>query len=258
MDNRIYKAFDSIHAEDELKRNTRAYISQKLQKRYPRPFFHMKYGVPALCCLFLMLGFAGYRFYITPVAAISIDINPSIELEINPFDRIVSTKSYNDDGARMIEHLNLKHLKYEDAVTRLLENEELEKYLQKDSLIRIAVTSEQESKSTEIQKHISSCAGNRHGRVKCHTGNIEDVEAAHKAGLSFGKYGAFLELQKLDPSVTVEDVQGLTMRQIQDLIDSHTEKDMDIPQNQNESNHERGHAHRGNGMNGKRMHHNTN
>ena len=38
------------------------------------------------------------------------------------------------------------------------------------------------------------------------------------AGVSLGKYEAFLALQKLDPSITLEEVSGLCMCEIQDLI----------------------------------------
>ena len=38
-------------------------------------------------------------------------------------------------------------------------------------------------------------------------------ENAHKAGLSVGKYRAFLELKAKKPEITPEEVQGLTMRQ---------------------------------------------
>lgn len=44
--------------------------------------------------------------------------------------------------------------------------------------------------------------------------------AAHEAGLSCGKYRAFLELQLLDPDITPEAVQGMTMREIRELIES--------------------------------------
>ena len=44
------------------------------------------------------------------------------------------------------------------------------------------------------------------------------MEAAHEAGLSYGKYQAFLALQALDPSVTAEEVQGMTMRELRDRI----------------------------------------
>ena len=43
---------------------------------------------------------------------------------------------------------------------------------------------------------------------------------AHEAGLSFGKYRAYLELKELDPDITPDDIRDLSMREIQDLIDS--------------------------------------
>ena len=36
--------------------------------------------------------------------------------------------------------------------------------------------------------------------------------------MSVGKYRAFLELQALDPSVTAEEVQSMSMREIRDRI----------------------------------------
>ena len=37
-------------------------------------------------------------------------------------------------------------------------------------------------------------------------------------GLSFGKYQKFLNLQELNPSITVEDVKGLTMHEMNQWI----------------------------------------
>mgnify|MGYP006964182038 CR=1 FL=1 len=50
----------------------------------------------AACLLLLFLG--GRQFYFIPTVKISIDINPSMELGVNRFDRIVSVEGYNDDG----------------------------------------------------------------------------------------------------------------------------------------------------------------
>ena len=38
-------------------------------------------------------------------------------------------------------------------------------------------------------------------------------------GLSYGKYRMFQEIQALDPEITAEEVQGMTMRELQDLWD---------------------------------------
>ena len=54
--------------------------------------------------------------------------------------------------------------------------------------------------------------------VHCAQGSQEELEAAHHAGLPFGKYRAYLELQALDPSVTVEDVQGMSMAELRAWI----------------------------------------
>lgn len=46
------------------------------------------------------------------------------------------------------------------------------------------------------------------------------AHGAHEAGLSFGKYRAYLELKELDPEITPDDIRDLSMREIQDMIDS--------------------------------------
>ena len=55
--------------------------------------------------------------------------------------------------------------------------------------------------------------------VYCYSAQGEEVEDAHKAGLSYGKYKAFLEVQELDPNITVSEIQHMTMREIRELID---------------------------------------
>lgn len=45
------------------------------------------------------------------------------------------------------------------------------------------------------------------------------MAAAQEAGLPYGKYRAFLELQALDPTLTPEDVAGMTMKEIRAWID---------------------------------------
>ena len=44
------------------------------------------------------------------------------------------------------------------------------------------------------------------------------LDQAHELGMSCGKYRAFLQLQELDPTITPEQVQNMTMREIRDLL----------------------------------------
>lgn len=61
----------------------------------------------------------GSWLYFTPTAAISIDINPSIELEVNRFGRVLSVTGYNDDGRVLADSLPIKHLGYADAAEQV-------------------------------------------------------------------------------------------------------------------------------------------
>ena len=100
MNNKLKETCDKIHAEEELKEQTKVFIADKtknntkLQKKLA-----YKKIVPAVACfLFLMICFSGYRLYFTQTSVISIDINPSFELNLNRFNRVIYINHYNDDG----------------------------------------------------------------------------------------------------------------------------------------------------------------
>lgn len=49
------------------------------------------------------------------------------------------------------------------------------------------------------------------------------MHEAHDAGVSFGKYRAYLILHDLNPSISLDDIRSMTMREIYDLVDSYDE-----------------------------------
>ena len=70
--------------------HTKEYLSKKIYSRSaaPRPVFRRAAALAAGLVLLFFIG--GSWVFMTPTAYISIDINPSLELGINRFDRIVS------------------------------------------------------------------------------------------------------------------------------------------------------------------------
>ncbi len=225
MNDKLKKAFDQIHAEDELKQSTMEYIRRNAQAQKKPKAKAYRYLVPALACLVFLI--VGSFVYLTPTANISIDINPSIELGINRFDRVVSVKSYNDDGAELKAQLDIKNLKYTEAVEQVMENDTIEALLSKDEILTIGVFGNNVEKSEKILSEVETCTKNERNTY-CYFANTQEVEGAHELGLSCGKYKAYLELHSLDGSITADDVKNMTMREIRDLIsrlssDSETE-----------------------------------
>ena len=82
--NRIQETFDQIHAQEDLKDKTKLFLAQKMRKDARNtPVRPRRMLMAAACLLLLLIGVGGYQIYFTPTAAISIDINPSIELGVN-------------------------------------------------------------------------------------------------------------------------------------------------------------------------------
>ena len=132
IDHKIRSAFDQIQAEDSLKRETKDfYPGSSIEGAHPHS---RRIVVSAACFLAALLGLGGYFSYVTPVSAVSIDVNPSIELEINLFNKVIDVIGYNDDGAELADSLAVRHMDYLDAVNAILEDQTITACLLEDNL----------------------------------------------------------------------------------------------------------------------------
>ena len=214
---KLEASLDQIHAEESLKTSTKKYLFEKVyfkEKKRSSPL--RKFAAAAVCSLAVFIGGGSWLFF-TPTAFISVDVNPSLELGINRFDRIVSVTGYNEDGRALARDLHIKYMDYTDALETLMEDQNMEVYMADNADVVLTVAGDNAAKSSEILDNVESCMS-EHQNVYCHSGNSEEVHHAHDAGLSFGKYQAWQVLQDLDPDITLEEVQDMTMSEIRDLI----------------------------------------
>ena len=218
MHDKIRAAFGEIHAEEDLKAQTRAYLARQAPGHRRRISGRMRL-VPALACFLLVLlaGWGGYHTYFTPSAIISIDVNPSLELGVNRFDKVVSVEGYNEDGAALADAVDVKYMDYAQALTRILDSDAFAPYTSEQASVSIAVFGSDAEKSSEMLSQVEACTAG-YTNTHCYADTMEVAAAAHAVGLSCGKYRAYLELHELDPSVTPADIQGMTMREIRDRI----------------------------------------
>ena len=218
LNNRVKAAFDCIHAEEELKQNTMAFLRQRCyEEKKPRRVPIKPLAAVVVCLLLALAGWDGYSTYFTSVSTISVDVNPSIELEVNRFDAVIRVEAYNEDGADVVSAVDIRFQNYRKALEQLLQDGSMSRYLTPDQVVEITVFGADETRNREMLENLTACTAS-YGNFHCATGDAEVVDEAHSAGLSCGKYRAFSELQALDPDITVEDVKGWTMRQIRDQI----------------------------------------
>lgn len=219
MNNALKELFGPIRAEENLKASTRAFLAERIGNYAETPVKRHRYPAYAAACACLLLVLLGGRWlYFTPTAAISIDINPSLELSVNRFDRVIGVTGFNEDGQALSNALDVKYKNYAQAVEQILRHDSVTALLSGGEVMAITVVGPDGQQSAQILSDIKTCTAGR-GNIDCYSAQPEETVAAHEAGLSCGKYRAFLELQLLDPDITPEAVQGMTMREIRDRID---------------------------------------
>ena len=192
MDKRFAEAVGRVHAAPGLVDHTRAALRAARQARK-----RMARKVMAAAASFVLVVSAGGWLWFTPVSAVSIDAAQPVELKINRFGRVVSAEG--TDG--------LLFSGCEEAVSRLLD----ELQADADGELYITVTGGDET----LTETVFDCAAGRQG-VYCDAGSSEEISAAEEAGLPLGKYRMLLALQAIDPSVTAEEVAGLSMKQLRE------------------------------------------
>lgn len=222
MNRDLQNAFDSIQADALLKERTYFNVQDRLQQK---PYRRWPIPALALTCVFFCILFGAHHFYYESSRLISIDINPSIELSLNPFGKVIGEKAYNEDGENVIATLDLKHKPYEEALSELLSSDALKPYLNPDAFLMVTLETDRPAEDQRLLESIQTCVdqalASHHSDVttdySC-TGS-HSTEEAHEHGMSAGKYQALQELLEADPNATLEEFQDKSMKEIKTHAD---------------------------------------
>jgi hypothetical protein len=167
MNDKIKNAFDGIVADDALKANTETFVRNLIECRSKPSHTFGRRLSSVLAAMVLIIGAIGaYSVYAEPVSYIDIEVNPSVELALNCFDRVVDAVGMNEDGESVIQGLSLKHMDYTNAVDAVLESAEEKGYLDGNSDVLFTVNS---GDADAFEAGLRCCGG--FNRYHCRFGN---------------------------------------------------------------------------------------
>jgi len=216
--NKIKDALNHIQAGEEQKESTKQFLSESRNKG-TRPVRRpaVRRALAVFCLFFLLsAGARGYFWIQMPVSYLSIDVNPSIELALNRFNKVVSVTAYNEEGEDVVNGLSLKGKEYIEAIGLVMESDAMRVYLTDKQDVVFALAADY-SRWRELEKGVERCFSHmRHG-CRHVSVDIKVVSEAHAHGLSLGKYNAYLQLQQYDDSVTAEECQDMSIAEIDRL-----------------------------------------
>ena len=189
MDSLWKEAFDAVQATEQQKERAMRAVKASAGQAAPKRRLALR-TVPALLLAAVIV--IGCVLFFTPTIAVAVEGESTVTLSINPFDRVIAS----DGGGDL-------YISCEDAVERLL--------AQADGA-GITIIGGGERQRSRLGESLRDCG------APCDTATEQEAKDAAAAGLSVGKYRAYLAWHELDASVTAEDAACLSMRQIREKI----------------------------------------
>ena len=215
MRERLKGAFGQVRAGEDLKERTKSYLTGRARGGIRSRTAALRL-LPAAACLALVLA-GGHWLYFTPTVEISIDVNPSIALAVNRFDRVIAVDGRNADGEALAAALSVENLSCTQAMEEILANDTVSSLLSSQEVMTIGVIGPAGEQAGRILSALNACTAGA-GETYCYYAHTQEAEAAHDVGLSCGKYRAYQALQDLGSTLTPEEVRDMTMRELRSLL----------------------------------------
>ena len=101
--------------------------------------------ITAASLLFMILSGSGVYAYYTPTSSIVININPSIELKANRWDRIIKYSALNKDGETILKSISIRNKPLNQGLNLIVEQSKKENFIDEDyvkdgKIIRLQVS----------------------------------------------------------------------------------------------------------------------
>lgn len=196
----------------------------------------------AAAFVFVMgLGFGVYS-YNTPYSYIDIDINPSVEITANIYNKIIKVEALNEDGSKILSDVDYRNKSIENGVEQILQNAIEEGYIKEndENAVMLTVSSKDENRAAEVEKNLQTAVEAELKPVQADTKILVEkvteqkrVEAK-KQEISPGKLVLIEKLKEEKPDVKVEEYKNAPVKDIVKSIDEH--KKIDTNQYKNQSN----------------------
>lgn len=249
MENTLKKALDQIKADDILKQKTAEYVFKtetnmksfhRVATRRKYPAYVRRLAVAACAAVVLCaLPIGGYAYYQTPTSYVSVDINPSIELGINSFGKVITVTAFNTDGETVLAGLSILNANVENAVKQIVKSASQNGFIKDDGSTFISVTAEtnNEQKAEKLKQDAQTGAEeavkseNDTATIESSNIALDNRDDAIALGITPGKLNLIQKLQELDPEVKTEDFKDASVSEIQnrynELKNGHHDKTED-------------------------------
>lgn len=112
----------------------------------------LRYGALAACLLLVCLSGFGIHLYRTPASYIYLDINPSVRLDLNCFERVIAVVPLNEDAKTLLSAAEITRTDAQTCINQIVAACQEQRYLNETNTdIELSVCTEDASVETAVE-----------------------------------------------------------------------------------------------------------
>ena len=243
IEKKLDTAVSGMIPEDMFKRISENIVSvdaERIEKGMKKKFniFGKGFvGVAAAACVLFAVGVVGVPYYgnnYVPDSHVDIDVNPGVEIVTNKKNKVLEVQSTNQDGAAVIDGMNLKNTELKVAVNALIGSMVQKGYIQNDNTgILVTVRNDNEDRANKIKAEVlndinTALLTNSVQAIVMNQiikSNVVAKKFAKENNISIGKAVFILNLTAKDSSLDAKELAKMKVSEIAKLV---VQKGIDI------------------------------
>jgi len=243
IEKKLDTAVSGMIPEDMFKRISENIVSvdaERIEKGMKKKFRFCGegfVGVAAAACVLFAVGVVGIPYYgnnYVPDSHVDIDVNPGVEIVTNKKNKVLEVQSTNQDGAAVIDGMNLKNTELKVAVNALIGSMVQKGYIQNDNTgILVTVRNDNEDKANkvkaEVLNDINTALSTNSVQATVINQTVKSTVDAKKFAaennISIGKAVFVLNLAAKDGSLDAKELAKMKVSEIASLV---VQKGIDI------------------------------
>ena len=223
--------------------NITPYVYDKVLKRLPtreslndtpKKFsigLFRKIAMACFCSIFLIMALTISSISLASYESYTIDVNPSIELTTNRFNKVIKVNYNNEDAYNIFSDVKLVSKKLDEAINICVEVLDNKGYFNNEENIVVLSlenkhTSNNDSKMNIISNQLKGMCEAKGKKLIVITHNVskDDKEIAKNYDISIGKLKMINEILELDHSYTFEELKNFQMKDLKNIYIELTNK----------------------------------
>ena len=203
-------------------------------KKESKPKSHISFRMAscAIAAAFMLVIGIFYMVQPTVDSIVSIDVNPGIELSVDPQDTVVKYRALNEDAVKVLDGMNLQGTELGEATDEIIDSMIQKGYLSPDSpenTILISVANDDAQKAQRLQNKLTTSVDGTLKRnnakatiLQQNESLTDDVKSlAKENNISVGKADFVKKLAATDESLNAQDLAVMSIKELTSLVDIH-------------------------------------